>query len=168
MTYVRTLHTQYWILQASDEYINELDESRIAKDGKRGRLINRKRQMERFVQFKTDVREWAARNGFKMPHGYFAMWFYVPMPKSWKGKKRRQMLYTMHQSTPDLDNNIKGFLDAVLPKKKRVIGEKGSDDRRIFCYAAFKIWVEPKEACMKIIEYSEVEFMGQFNSGLPY
>jgi Holliday junction resolvase RusA-like endonuclease len=168
VTYMRTLHTEYWILSSKDEYIDAIDERRLQETGKRGRLLSRKRQLERFVGFKEDIRKWLDQNDFKMPHGYFAAWFYLPVHESWREKKRTEMLYTIHQSTPDCDNLIKSLLDAIMPRRNRKSGEKGPDDRKVHCYAAFKMWVRPEEACIKIIEYDDIEFMRAFEHGLPY
>lgn len=39
--------------------------------------------------------------------------FYLPMPKSWSKKKREQMSMKPHQQKPDLDNLLKGWMDAL-------------------------------------------------------
>src|SRR3712207_173149 len=39
--------------------------------------------------------------------------FLLPMPTSWSAKKRTEMEGKPHQQTPDLDNLIKGFTDAL-------------------------------------------------------
>lgn len=102
-----------------------------------------------------------------MPHGYAAVWFYVPMPQSWRKKKRQEMIYTVHQSTPDLDNYLKQLYDAIMPRKNRQKGEKGEDDRKIHNYTAFKVWVPLEEAGMKIVEYDQIEYMKVFKHGHP-
>lgn len=55
--------------------------------------------------------------------------FTIPMPVSWSGKKRSSMDRTPHQSKPDLDNLLKGFMDALL-----------DDDARIWKVSAAKVW----------------------------
>jgi Holliday junction resolvase RusA-like endonuclease len=55
--------------------------------------------------------------------------FTIPMPASWSGKKRLMMDRTPHQSKPDIDNLLKGFMDALL-----------DDDARIWKVSAAKIW----------------------------
>lgn len=40
--------------------------------------------------------------------------FFLKMPASWTKKKKSQMIYTPHRQKPDLDNLLKGFMDAVL------------------------------------------------------
>ena len=77
------------------------------------------------------------------------------------------MIYTVHQNTPDLDNYLKQLYDSIMPRKNRLKGEKGIDDRKIYCYAAFKVWVPLEEACIKVIEYDAGEFMEAFKHGYP-
>jgi Holliday junction resolvase RusA-like endonuclease len=40
--------------------------------------------------------------------------FIIPMPKSWNAKKRAEMDGKPHQQKPDVDNMLKGVMDAVL------------------------------------------------------
>ena len=64
------------------------------------------------------------------------MWliFVVEMPQSWSKKKKAKMSGQAHQQRPDIDNLVKGFLDALLEEDsavdeihaKKVWGEKGS------------------------------------------
>jgi hypothetical protein len=49
-----------------------------------------------------------------------------------------------------------------MPRKNKRFGEKGADDRRIHCFAVFKIWVRRGDECIKIVEYDENEFMEGF------
>jgi len=55
--------------------------------------------------------------------------FYVPMPSSWSAKKRLAMLGEPHQSKPDIDNFLKGLLDAVF-----------EDDSAVWSIWAEKRW----------------------------
>ncbi len=66
-----------------------------------------------------------------------------------------------------LDNYLKQLYDSIMPRKNRLKKEKGIDDRKIFCYAAFKVWVPVEQACIKVVEYNPVEFMECFKYGLP-
>ena len=68
-----------------------------------------------------------------------------------------------HQSTPDCDNLLKAFFDSVMPRANKAKGEKGADDRKIHCYAAFKVWVRPENACIKIVEYGGNDFLAAFS-----
>lgn len=153
----------------SEEYLEQYDRKRQEADPNRspGRNVNRRRQLDRYNEYKKELARIMAENGYQMPHGYFAVWFYVPIPPSWRRQRVAEMLYTGHQSTPDCDNLIKALLDGVMPRKKRARGELGSDDRKVHCYSAFKVWVRPEEACIKILEYDPVEYMQNFVHGYP-
>lgn len=41
-----------------------------------------------------------------------AITFFIPMPKSWSAKKKKEMNLTPHETTPDIDNFLKAILDA--------------------------------------------------------
>ena len=57
--------------------------------------------------------------------------FLLPMPPSWSKHKRTEMEGRPHQQTPDLDNLIKGFTDALT-----------DDDAGVWNIAACKLWAE--------------------------
>jgi len=40
--------------------------------------------------------------------------FFLPMPKSWSDSKKKEMDGKPHRQTPDLDNLLKAFKDALL------------------------------------------------------
>ena len=64
--------------------------------------------------------------------------FFIPMPKSWSKKKKLLMAGTPHKQRPDLDNYIKGLLDALL-----------EEDCIVWRISARKIWVDT-EGCITI------------------
>ena len=64
--------------------------------------------------------------------------FFIPMPKSWSKKKKLSMAGTPHKQRPDLDNYIKGLLDALL-----------EEDCKVWRISARKIWVDTK-GCITI------------------
>lgn len=168
-THVRSTKNEGWLLaeNVTYKYLESLDIKRLITKGKKGTLAARKKQLEIHNAHKQEIRDWAARNEFKMPLGHAAVWFYVPMPPSWRPKKRAEMIYTVHQNTPDLDNYLKQLYDSIMPRKNRLKKEKGVDDRKIYCYAAFKVWVPVEESCIKIVEYNASEFMEVFKDGHP-
>ena len=64
------------------------------------------------------------------------MEFYVAMPKSWSDHKKMQHLGRPHQQTPDIDNYLKGFFDAVMIEDKQIwrirdLGKWWSNDPRV-------------------------------------
>ena len=62
-------------------------------------------------------------------YGSLKMKFYVPMPKSWSRKKKLENFGQPHRSRPDIDNYVKGLLDALYKEDSTI--------HRIF---AEKIW----------------------------
>ena len=52
--------------------------------------------------------------------------FNMPMPKSWSDKKKEKMCCKPHQVKPDIDNLIKGFLDALYEKDQVVYDVKAA------------------------------------------
>ena len=168
-THVRSTKGDSWLFAVTDEYLTEYDQKRVLENpqAKPGRNLNRKRQLEKYNAYKQELSWVVKKQGFTMPHGYFALWFYIPHPPSWRPKKVKEMLYKPHQSTPDWDNYIKALFDALMPRKSRTRGEKGVDDRLIHCGAIFKVWVLPEEACIKVVEYEVDEFMKVFKDGHP-
>lgn len=165
-THVRSTKGDSWLFAVSEDYLQEYDIKRTLADpdAKPGRNMNRKRQLEKYNSYKEELRWKVAKMNFKMPMGYFAIWFCIPFPKSWWPRKSKcnAMNGKPHQGTPDCDNLLKAFFDGVLPRRNKSKGEKGIDDRKIHCYAAFKIWVPQDQACIKIVEYDQNEFIESF------
>lgn len=164
-THVRSTKNEGWLMaeSVSYEYLTKLDNNRLLTKGKKGTLAARKKQLEIHNAHKKEIRDWVERESFVMPHGYFAVWFYVPIPPSWRPKKVAEMMHTAHLNTPDLDNYLKQLYDSIMPRKNRLKKEKGVDDRKIHCYAAFKVWVAHEDACIKIVEYSKGDFVAAFS-----
>jgi Holliday junction resolvase RusA-like endonuclease len=70
----------------------------------------------KYRQFCDEVR--AAE--IKIPESGVTIVFKISMPKSWSNKKRDQMRGQPHQQKPDIDNLLKGLLDAALEEDCRV------------------------------------------------
>lgn len=166
-TNVRSTQGDRWLFAVSDEYLQEYDQKRIETHGKVGRNLDRKRQLEKYNAYKEELRYWIEKEGFLIPNGYFAIWFYIPFPKSWTKKKQALMGGKPHLDTPDLDNLIKAATDGILPRRNRTKGEKGADDRRIHNYIPFKIWCPQGEEKIVINEYTESQILGLFPLPIP-
>lgn len=136
----------------------------MGPETKPGRNLNRKRQLEKYNAYKQELRWLAKKMNFELPNGSFAIFFYIPMPKSWRDKKRAAMAGIKHISKPDCDNLIKSMIDGLIPPKNKSKGEKGRDDKEVWSYAAFKFWAKDGEACIKIKEYEEIDFLNTFTS----
>ena len=55
--------------------------------------------------------------------------FWLPMPKSWSKKRRKEMANQVHQQKPDLDNLCKALMDAL-----------SKDDAHVYRIEAEKRW----------------------------
>ena len=162
-THVRSTKGDSWLFAVSDEYLIKYDSKRAEEKGKAGGNLRRKRQLEKYNAYKDEIRWWVAKNRFIMPVGYFAIFFYIPAPVSWRKKKRDELIGMPHQSTPDCDNLLKAFFDGIMPRKNKTRQEKGADDRKIHCYAAFKVWCNENEERIVIKEYNQEEFDACFD-----
>jgi Holliday junction resolvase RusA-like endonuclease len=78
------------------------------------RLKQRKARILRYLQYKKDLKVEAARVGFEMPSHGVHVKFYMPVPRSWRPKKKRQKDFEPHTSRPDVSNLYKAFEDALL------------------------------------------------------
>lgn len=165
-TNVRSTQGDRWLFAVSEEYLQEYDQKKLVETGKAGGNVRRKAQLEKYNAYKQEIRNWVEKTGFKMPSGYFCIRFYIPFPKSWwpRKSKCRQMEGQPHMSTPDLDNLLKAFFDGIMPRKNKTKKEKGSDDRKIHCYTAFKTWCNQDCARIVILEYDPEEFMSVFSA----
>ena len=95
-------------------------------DAWRGRVV-----VERYHAYRDALRLMANLQGFTLPDR-FSITFYLPMPASWSGAKRRRMNGTPHQQKFDIDNGLKGLLDALR-----------TDDAGIWAIdGLYKVWAE--------------------------
>jgi Holliday junction resolvase RusA-like endonuclease len=91
----------------------------------------------RYWQFCEEVRT----AGIKIPENGVAIVFRIPMPKSWSNKKRAEMMGKPHQQKPDIDNLLKGLLDAALEEDCRVY-HVGSVMKEWSDHGGITIWHE--------------------------
>ena len=66
--------------------------------------------VQRYWNYKDEVRE----RGITLQECNFHVTFVIPMPKSWSKADKDLMRNNPHQSKPDVDNLVKGLLDAVF------------------------------------------------------
>lgn len=74
----------------------------------------------RYRAFCDELRLLAKREGYKPAESGDRVVFWMPMPPSWSRDKRAKMDEQPHQQTPDVDNLLKAFLDALLDQDCRV------------------------------------------------
>lgn len=92
--------------------------------------------VERYREYADNLRE--QMEGTVLPDSGIVLIFNMPMAKSWKQSKRDHMNGMPHQQRPDIDNLIKGVLDALL-----------EEDCVVWSIAASKFWAE--EGSLEII-----------------
>ncbi len=89
---------------------------------------------DKWKKRKCVVQYWAFKDQVKLmniqiPEGGCHITFVVPMPPSWSEKKRVRLIGKPHHLIPDIDNFLKGLLDAVF-----------ISDSHIWDVRATKIW----------------------------
>lgn len=82
----------------------------------------------KYWEYKNDIKEWATQNNFSLGNEIYCV-FHIPMPRTWSVKKKIKMNYQDHQQRPDIDNLLKGLMDALL-----------EEDSHIHTVYARKIW----------------------------
>jgi len=81
--------------------------------------------VERYRAFKDLCRD----ENVSIPESGAHIRFYLKMPKSWSKKKKLAMEGHPHQQRPDIDNLLKGLLDAVY-----------HEDSVVYNISASKYW----------------------------
>lgn len=102
---------------------------RIPRDKLRPAGLKRLLRLEKYNQYKIDLLAECKRVGFTIPPEGACITFFVPLPKSWSKKKRRQFHGTLHQSKPDLSNLLKSFEDAICTEDKYIAHYSGLGKR---------------------------------------
>ena len=91
----------------------------------------------RYWAYKDELNEKIKELDVKVQDELF-LEFYMPMPKSWSKKKKLDLLNKPHQQKPDIDNLVKGVMDAIF-----------KEDSHVHTIYAKKIW--SNEASMTFI-----------------
>lgn len=113
---------------------------RIPRDKLRPEGLKRLKRLERYNQYKIDLRAEALAKGFELLPQGCSFRFYIPMPKTWSKKKRSAMHFKLHQQKPDIDNLMKSALDSML-----------SEDKGIAHFEAVKFWVDFPTGWIEIV-----------------
>lgn len=93
--------------------------------------LKRLLRLEKYNNYKVDLKAEARRVGFVLPEQGAFIKFFIPMPKSWRKFKRETMHFKLHQSKPDIDNLYKSLGDGLL-----------CEDKGIAHIEAAKFWVD--------------------------
>lgn len=86
---------------------------RIPRENLRPDGLKRLLRLEKYNEYKESLSEQCKINHFTYPEQGLCISFFVPMPKTWRKWKRKQMHFKLHQSRPDLSNFLKAFEDSL-------------------------------------------------------
>jgi Holliday junction resolvase RusA-like endonuclease len=93
---------------------------RIPRQHLRAAGLKRLLRIERYNEYKLSVSAEAKKQQFKMPATGAGITFYIPCPKTWSNKKKKELHGAFNQSTPDLDNYLKAFIDSLVSEDKYI------------------------------------------------
>jgi len=93
---------------------------RIPREKLRPAGLKRLLRLERYNEYKVDLLAEAKKKRFDVPAAGLHITFFIPCPRSWTDKKKREHHGRLHQSRPDVDNLTKGFLDSLLSEDKYI------------------------------------------------
>tara|TARA_Y100001938_G_C8098468_1_gene439843 strand:+ start:563 stop:910 length:348 start_codon:yes stop_codon:yes gene_type:complete len=69
--------------------------------------------------YKDELRLLMSKNKVDIDKEIYAE-FYIPMPKSWSKKKKDKFDGLEHEKRPDIDNLVKGVMDALFKEDSHV------------------------------------------------
>lgn len=105
---LRSTQTQNWLVHITEQDAKNIEDSYAKgfrsngkpfwfKTGKNGKVktlssppnyVRNKRYLDKYFQYKEQLKLHSQEIGFIMPQDAFFMWFLMPMPKSWTKKKK--------------------------------------------------------------------------------
>ena len=103
--------------------------------------LRRLERIEQYNKYKIAILAIANSHKFTFPYIGAVMKFYLPVPKSWSDKKKKLHHLQYHTSRKDLDNLIKGVLDAMM-----------KEDKHIAHFEAAKYWVNADSGYLTITD----------------
>lgn len=128
-----------WMLAVTDQYLIDLGVKKNKEQIDNGAkhpvhpnyYLNKRISYLRYIQYKKDLKEEAQRQLYFPRTDNFWMKFFLPIPKSWSDKKKRQLCFEPHLNKKDLDNYCKAILDSLYPK-----------DQIVWDFRASKFWYD--------------------------
>lgn len=93
---------------------------RIPEERRSPASSKRVKRLIKYNEYKVAVSAIAKKQRFKLPDEGCGIRFFVPMPKTWRKKKREIMKNTLHKQRVDLDNYLKALLDSLFFEDKTV------------------------------------------------
>ncbi len=93
---------------------------RIPRQNLRPAGLKRLLRLERYNEYKLSLAAIAKSKRFVPPEQGGHLIFYIPVPKSWKLYKKKEMHMKLHQSKPDWDNLAKAFFDSICKEDMHI------------------------------------------------
>ena len=93
---------------------------KIPRERLRPAGLKRLLRLERYNQYKIDLLAESKIKNFVMPPVGASITFFIPVPPSWSNKKKKLHHGRFHQSTPDVDNLLKGYFDSLMVEDKQI------------------------------------------------
>ncbi len=93
---------------------------RIPREKLRSAGLKRLMRLEKYNEYKVSLAALAKMQRFTPPEQGGHLIFYIPVPKSWKEYKKKDMHMKLHQSKPDWDNLAKAFFDGLMSEDKYI------------------------------------------------
>lgn len=119
---------------------------RIPRDKLYPSGLKRLQRLEKYNKYKLAVELIAKSKKFVFPPQGATVRFYVPCPRTWSKKKKKQYHGSIHQQKPDLSNLYKAFEDGLM-----------SEDKHIAHVQISKHWVDFERGWIEI-EISQPQF----------
>lgn len=113
---------------------------RIPREKLRPAGLSRLLRLEKYNEYKESISALVKQQRFTIPEQNVHMIFYIPVPKTWKEYKKKEMHMKLHQQKPDIDNLVKAIFDSVF-----------TEDKYIADFRATKRWVNQPEGWIEFL-----------------
>lgn len=129
---------------------------RIPRHELRPEGLKRLIRIEKYNDYKATLSGLAKANQFVIPEQGACLDFFIPCPKTWSKKKKRQYHGTLHQNQPDLKNFLSAFEDSLCMEDK-YIAHYGGLSKRWVDYPTGWIEISFKEPEFEVVKVPPVE-----------
>lgn len=135
-THIRTTQAENWMFAPGidEKYLKAFGEKkyqqRVAKKSKNpgtpNNYINRKNRIQKYWDYKRELKILADDQKFVMPIEGAYIRFFIPMAKSWNKKKKNEKCFNLSPDKPDVDNFCKALFDSLMGEDKAIADFRAS------------------------------------------